>query len=47
MKRKTIYNRRSRRKAKGSNYSEKKRRQHKGIFSPASPFTYTDGSGCF
>lgn len=44
MKRNTVHNRRSRRKAKGSNYGTKKRRQYKGIFNPSSPFTLTGGS---
>jgi len=46
MKNKTINNRRSRRKAKGSTYSGKKRKQYRGIFRASSPFIYSDsGTG--
>jgi len=38
MKRTTIIKRRERRKAKGSSYSDKIRKQKKGIFSNNSPF---------
>ena len=44
MKRSTIHNRRTRRKANKSSYPEKKKRQYRGIFNVESPFFLTDGS---
>ena len=44
MKRKTIIARRSRRRAKGSSYAEKKKLQFRGIFNADSPFKLTDGN---
>lgn len=43
MKRKTIIGRRTRSKAKGSSYAEKKVQQNRGIFRPESSFMMASG----